>query len=289
VRRAAVRALGALAAVVLTAACSPGTTTGAAGEEPRPSPGAGAPLPGSLAALGDSITRGVGACDRVGECPEVSWATGTAVGLDSVAQRLGAQQGEALSVHNLAVSGATVGGLAPQVEAAAELGVDAVTVLVGANDACAASEQAMTPVERFAADFDEALEALVTALPGAQVYVVSIPDLGRLWEVGRDQPAALQVWERFGVCRTALGDAIDDGPEAQGRRARVRERVLAYNAAMAQACAARATCAGDGGAVFDDAFPLDAVSPVDFFHPSAEGQRALAEVAWAAGPWAGRS
>jgi lysophospholipase L1-like esterase len=63
------------------------------------------------------------------------------------------------------------------------------------------------------------------------------------------------------------------------RRNRVRERVIAYNRAAAQACAAYGPhCDTDGGAVFNFPFTLDHVSKWDFFHPSTAGQRALAEL-----------
>ncbi|MGG8406484.1 SGNH/GDSL hydrolase family protein, partial [Streptomyces sp. 12297] len=75
----------ALAAVLVGAVtgCSagsgegPGTRADVAGARP---PAKAAPVwnrqPSSIAAVGDSITRGFDACSVLADCPEASWATG---------------------------------------------------------------------------------------------------------------------------------------------------------------------------------------------------------------------
>ena len=242
------------------------------------------PRPTSMAALGDSITRAFAACERGGDCVEASWATGTADGLDSHAQRLGI--GDPADVANLAVSGARVAGLADQVRDAVAARPEYVTVLVGANDACAADEADMTPVEEYTATFGAALDALVRGLPEARVLVLSVPDLYRLWEVGRNRPEVVSRWKSSGVCASMLGDPEDTGAQAQDRRERVRTRVQAYNTAMDAACDRHApNCRSDRNAVFDTRFDLADVSPVDYWHPSSQGQATLARVAWEAGFW----
>jgi len=85
------------------------------------------------------------------------------------------------------VSGAQVADLASQAEAAVLMRPDYVTVLIGANDACAADEAAMTPVAEYTEAFDSALDILVQGLPDARILVLSVPDLGRLWAVGKDR------------------------------------------------------------------------------------------------------
>ena len=240
--------------------------------------------PRTMAALGDSITRAFTACGRGGDCVETSWATGTAGDLDSHWQRLDVDDRE--GNHNLAVSGARVAGLAGQVEAAVRLRPDYVTILIGANDACAGDEAAMTSVGDFTAAFDVAIDALARGLPDAGVVVLNIPGLARLWEVGRDRPDVRQAWQSHGICQSMLADPSDTGADAQARRTRVRGRVQAYNAAMAAACARHAArCRHDRNAVFDYRFDLDDVSAVDYWHPSKRGQATLARVAWKAGFW----
>jgi hypothetical protein len=69
----------------------------------------------------------------------------------------------------------------------------------------------------------------------------------------------------------------------EARRQRVRERIVDYNDVLADVCAAHARCHFDGNAVFDYPFQPKDVSTRDYFHPSREGQRVLAEVSWNAG------
>ena len=113
----------------------------------------------------------------------------------------------------------------------------------------------MTSVEEYTVTFDARLDALVQALPDARILVLSVPDLGRLWEVGKDRPDVRRVWESSGVCRTMLADPADVSAAAQARRDRVRARVRAYNAAMAAACDRHTPrCRYDQNAVFDYPF-----------------------------------
>lgn len=259
-----------------TAVASSATSQPRAGRESTPR---------SMAALGDSITRAFASCSDGGDCPQSSWSTGTAAGLMSHAQRIRHFGGRLPEVHNLAVSGATVSGLMSQASDAVAADVDYVTVLIGGNDACASSEQSMTPVREFRQAFDEALAVLARGLPDARVLVVSIPDLARLWQVGKDHDEVVAIWQQYGICQSMLAQARSTDPQVQARRDRVRARVAAYNAGMAAACAKHRNCRSDGGAVFDYDFSLDMVSRADFWHPSLQGQRTLAEVAWRAGYW----
>ena len=275
-----------LAVRVLAAALVAATAVGCTrSERPAGEAGGGAPPRARVvAALGDSITRGAAACGHGGDCVEASWATGTGEDLASHWQRL--DGGDGGGSHNLAVSGARVADLASQVRAAAEVGPDYVTVLIGANDACAGTEAGMTPVAVFTAAFRAGLGALVRALPDARILVLSVPDLARVWELGRDRAEVRRLWELYGVCPSMLGDPTDTGADALARRGRVRGRVRAYNAAMAAACAGHAPrCRHDRNAVFDYRFDLEDVSSIDFWHPSRRGQATLARVAWDAGFW----
>ena len=239
--------------------------------------------PAIVAALGDSITRGFGLCAGWGDCPAASWATGTQAEVASHSARLGAAHGAVRSVHNLAVSGATVSVLDAQARQAVAVGADYVTVLIGGNDACAHSEASMTPTRRFAERFGTALATLADGLPEARILVVSIPDLHRLWLVGKDDERVVETWNRVGICQAMLANPTSTAIEDRRRRARVRDRVAAYNEVMAALCARHDQCRWDGNAVFEQAFGLDAVSPRDYWHPSVDGQRRLAQVAWEAG------
>jgi lysophospholipase L1-like esterase len=230
--------------------------------------------PATVAALGDSITRGFDACKPLLDCPDVSWATGTRDSVGSVASRVSKGAG-----WNLARTGARVRDLPAQAREAAAHKPAMVTILIGANDVCRRTTAAMTSVADFRADFAETLRYLHRTLPATQVLVASVPDLRRLWSVGRDNALAQQLW-KLGLCPTMLDDPTSDAPAARARRTAVRDRVVAYNAAMGAVCAQYVRCRYDGGAVFRYAFGADQLSTWDWFHPNPAGQHELATLLW---------
>ncbi|MEU0132489.1 SGNH/GDSL hydrolase family protein [Streptomyces sp. NPDC006296] len=249
---------------------------------PSPSP---TPLwdvsPSSVAAVGDSVTRGFDACAVLADCPEASWATGTDAGVRSLAVRLLGVSGAASHSWNHAASGARMAQLPEQMALAAKDRPELVTVMIGANDACRDSVELMTPVAGFRDSFEASMRQLRAAAPRAQVYVASVPDLMRLWSTGRTNPLGRQIW-KLGICRSMLGDADDLGAAAVARRDAVRERVVAYNEVLREVCARDERCRHDGGAVFDHRFTGAQLSRWDWFHPGPDGQARLAEIAYRA-------
>ncbi|MEV5317332.1 SGNH/GDSL hydrolase family protein [Streptomyces sp. NPDC052687] len=235
--------------------------------------------PRSVAAVGDSITRGFDACTVLSDCPEVSWATGSSPEVDSLAVRLLGRSRAASHSWNYAVTGARMADLPGQMARAAARRPELVTVMAGANDACRASADAMTPVADFRADFTEALRTLRRGAPKAQVYVASVPNLLRLWQQGRTSALGLQVW-KLGICPSMLGDAEALDAAARLRRSTVHERVEAYNRVLREVCAQDRYCRSDGGAVFAYRFGVAQLSQWDWFHPSVDGQARLAEIAY---------
>ncbi|MET7472857.1 SGNH/GDSL hydrolase family protein [Streptomyces sp. NPDC005648] len=237
--------------------------------------------PSSVAAVGDSITRGFDACTVLSDCPEVSWATGSSTEVDSLAVRLLGKAEAAERSWNYAVTGARMADLPGQVAQAVSRRPQLLTVMVGANDACRASTSAMTSVADFRADFEDALANLRKALPRTQVYVASVPNLKRLWSQGRTNPMGKQVW-KLGICPSMLGDADALDAAATARRDTVQKRVEDYNEVLREVCAKDKRCRFDGGAVYDYRFGTDQLSHWDWFHPSVNGQARLAEIAYRA-------
>lgn len=236
--------------------------------------------PSSVAAIGDSITRGFDACSLLSDCPEASWATGSDAEVASLARQLLGPDRLADRTWNLAKSGATVADLADQARRAAQHEPGLVTILIGANDACADDLQSMTSVADFEEAFREAVDVLRAESPDTQIYVASVPDLMRLWEEGSRSTIARVVWQLANICPSMLHDAGDTSPVAAERRESVRERVQAYNEVLAEVCASDRLCRYDGGAVFDFDFTTDHLSDWDWFHPGHKGQRQLAELAY---------
>lgn len=251
-------------------------------------PGAAAaePLPNSMAATGDSITRAfnAGAIPFI-ETPWNSWSTGELRSWTHYRRILASNWRILGRNHNDAKSGARMADLERQAGLAVSQRVEYVTILMGANDACASSEAAMTPVGVFRDQFEEAMTKLAVGLPQARVYVVSIPDVYRLWLLFHEDPSAVLAWTLTGFCRSMLARPTSTTAEDEARRQRVRQRVIEYNGVLGEVCALYVRCHFDGNAVFDYPFGRQHVSRWDYFHPSLAGQRALANVTWAAGPY----
>jgi lysophospholipase L1-like esterase len=243
-----------------------------------------APIPGSMASLGDSITRGFDSCGWWQDCPSRSWATGDDTSVNSQYLRIRAKN-PAISGHayNDAKTGAKASDLSGQAQAAASQHVGYVTILMGANDACTSSESTMTPVATFSAQVSSALSVLAAGLPDAYIDLVSIPDIKRLWYVGKGNLAARTVWSAAGICQSMLANPTSTSAADNARRDRVRQRVIDFNAVLAQACAQYPRCRFDGNAVFSYQFTLSQVSGWDYFHPNTAGQAVVADVTYRTG------
>ncbi|TDU78370.1 SGNH/GDSL hydrolase family protein [Streptomyces sp. KS 21] len=281
-RRRARRTLaGAGTATVLLAAALTGCQSGGSATEGERGAQAGPrwnTAPASIAAVGDSITRGFDACSVLADCPEVSWATGNDPAVRSLAARLLGDAAVPARSWNYAVTGSRMADLAGQLASAAEHKPDLVTVMVGSNDACRPTASSMTPVAEFRAGFEKALAGLRAASPASQVYVSSVPDLQRLWEQGKDAPMVRQIW-KLGICQSMLADPLSVATGATARREQVRARVVEYNEVLREVCKKDALCRYDGGAVFQYPFAAEQLSHWDWFHPGKDGQARLAELA----------
>ena len=250
-----------------------------------PSPAAAAGPPNSMASMGDSITRAFNACGWYVDCPSRSFSTGSSSLVNSHYLRILAQN-PAIYGHNYndARSGAKAAAMPGQASTAVSQKVQYVTVLIGANDACTSSESTMTPVSTYRASIDSALATLKAGLPAARVAVISIPNVYRLWQVGHTNLAALSAWSAYGICQSMLYRAWSTSSTDEARRQRVRQRVIDYNAQLAQACAAYGPkCDFDDNTVFSYPFTLSQVSAWDYFHPNTSGQATLARISYAAG------
>ena len=240
-------------------------------------------LPSSIAAIGDSITQAVDVCCWYGDHPANSWSTGGSGsdGISSHYERIRAVR--SVVAYNDSVSGAKMSDAPGQATKAVSQGARYVTILMGGNDLCTSSTSTMTSVETYRAQFRQTLQTLTTGLPRARIFVGSVPDVYRLWELFHTDVIAQAVWAAAEICQSLL--ALD-GTAAD--REAVRQRNIAFNTVLAQECAAYANCRFDQNAVFNYRFTAGNVSKLDYFHPSLSGQAALANVTWAASWWPGR-
>jgi lysophospholipase L1-like esterase len=243
------------------------------------------PVPHSMASMGDSITRGFNACGWYFDCTSRSFSTGTTSSVDSHYLRI-RQITPAIEGNNFnqAASGARAVHMPGQAGAVVNRNVDYVTILIGANDACTSNESSMTPVDTFRGQIDDALGILQAGLPDARVYVMSIPDIKRLWDVGRTSSTARFFWSAYSICQSMLANPTSFADPDVQRRDRVQQRVIDFNSELAAACAAYGpNCTFDNNAVFDFPFALSHLSGWDYFHPNTTGQGLLAAVSYEAG------
>lgn len=241
------------------------------------------PYPGSMAALGDSITTAFNSgFFPFTDAKTNSWSTGTSLTVNSHYRRLLALN-PAISgkAFNYAVAGAKMVALAGQ---AAKVGttVEYVTILMGANDVCTTSEATMTPVAAFGTQFQAAMNTLTASAVASnrRIYVVSIPDVYQLWFLFHNNSTARSRWSSFGICQSLLANPTSTAEADVARRARVRLHNQALNTELQRVCAAFTQCRFDGNKAFNYKFTASDVTTRDYFHPSVTGQTSAARVTW---------
>ena len=243
--------------------------------------------PSAMASTGDSLTRAAGTgflpwTDN----PAGSWSTGTTTSVNSHYLRLLALTPKIRGKnYNDARSGAKMGELASQMDTAVSQKVGYVTVEMGGNDVCASSESAMTSVATYRSQFQTAMNRITTGLPSVKVFVASVPNIHHLWVLYHDDLAAQIAWATFGVCQTMMANPTSTATADVERRARVLQRIVDYNTALAEVCAQYRQCRFDGNAAFEAAFTKADVIHLDYFHPSLSGQAKLAAGTWPLSFW----
>lgn len=267
-----------LCAAAAAAALVAGTLAGATAAQ------AAEPPPPSIASLGDSITQAFDACGYR-TCPAYSWSTGSASSVRSHATRLRAAGATTLAVTNNSAVGAKAANLPAQAQLAVTQKAQYVTVLIGANDACTSTVAGMTPVSAFEASVLAALTTVNQGTPSAKIFVASIPNLKRMWELSKSKAGARLVWAAGRICQSMLVRPTSTLSADVIRRDQVQARVNEFNAALARVCASVANCTFDRNAVADFAFTSSHISTLDYFHPSISGQAKLAEITWPLTPY----
>lgn len=230
-------------------------------------------LPDAIAVLGDSISRATNVLDDTfGDRPIHSYATG-ADGNDTVMshfERLRALD-PALDIvaFNDARAGARMSELVAQAQTAKRQSAQYVVVLLGANDVCAGTDLSEFQAElRLGAD---AIDAI-----GAEVLLLSVPDVTKLVDLYGENETARAVWAAYSVCPRVLGPGADLAAAAA--------LILQYNDALEAEAKARGWH-WDDRTVNEVAYEQGDVSTADYFHPSIRGQARLAEVTWEKGPY----
>ena len=269
----------ALAVLITGAVLVSGSLFGSAAASAAPA------LPAKMAALGDSITQAAMTCSSLLSCPANSWSTGTTTSVNSHAARLRAA-GATLAAANFAVSSSASSALLSQANQAVGQGAQYVTIEIGANDACTRTVTAMTPKETYRNNVKAALDALAASGAQPEIFVASVPNPLRMYELNKSSYSARLAWALLGICQSMLANPTSTKAADVARRAAVQQRVDEYNAVLAELCGATPKCRFDGWAVANFQFTRSHISTRDYFHPSLAGQAALAAVTWPATQWA---
>src|ERR671910_1343972 len=184
------------------------------------------PLPSSMAAIGDSITRAYDVCCYYGDHPGQSWSTGYTSydGIASHYERI-RRVNPAITgrAYNDAVSGAKMSAAPTQAGQAVSQGARYVTILLGANDLCTSSPATMTSTTTFRAQFSQAMATLMAQDRKPYVLVSSIPNLYQLWQVLDTNSLARWAWANFHICQSMLATSNTD---TQRQQVMTRERAF---------------------------------------------------------------
>jgi lysophospholipase L1-like esterase len=250
-----------------------------------PAASASPSLPGSIAGIGDSITRAADVCCWYGDHPAQSWSTGGGAfdGIRSHYERIRLLN-PSISGQNFndARSGARMRDAQAQAQTAVTQQARYVTILMGANDVCTSSPSTMTSVSDFQAQFAATMNVLAAGLPaGSHVFVGSIPNIYRLWQLFHEDVVAQLVWSVAQICQSMLSPT-----NTEQDRQFVLARAQAFNQMLAEVCSQYAICRFDDYAAFNYQFSASQVSKLDYFHPGLGGQAALASLTWQHSWWA---
>jgi lysophospholipase L1-like esterase len=292
-------------------------------------------LPRSMASMGDSITAGALAHYkrtyamnplfdlviltqlaatfltgnlRFMEARGYSWSIGTSPDYQMVshAHRLNYMMGGRLKTFNAAVSGNESADLFDQFESIKEWShtknrgqfPDYVTILIGANDVCAATADEMVTPDIYEQNVRDVVNLIHKENPNSKVLISALPDIESLRRTAKD--AKLVGWGRFAKCENLWSRAqlcntltlIEDPFE----RARVGLRIKEFNAILRklktvvdlgedeELSLARNPNVQVAEKIYDTPFTSDLLS-VDCFHPNFDGQNLISELNWKSSWW----
>ena len=109
---------------------------------------------------------------------------------------------------------------------------------MGANDVCTSSRATMRSVTDFRSQFAAAMSTLASGLPsGKHVFVSSIANVYRLWQILHGNTTAQLIWTAGGICQSMLSPL-----NAEADRQAVLAREEAFNRVLADVCSQYTFC-----------------------------------------------
>jgi lysophospholipase L1-like esterase len=261
----------------------------------------GQSTPKRLYSNGDSITRGFDAnlpADNLNN----SWVNGyygfweQLLGLPNVKahnQRITANFGSSGRTNVIAaVNGARIDDLATQAAGAAGRGTTYATVMLGGNDVCRDSIADLPTDAQIEADFRAGMATLLAQLPSnATVQVVGIPNIKRLYDIGKNKDALgiadCEVLWAGTVLGFPCGSMLSPF-NSEADRLYVQSRNVGYNTILRNVTL-QLDAANPEFLFYADAYNFNFVeneiSNIDCFHPSWRGERTLSREIWNQGPF----
>jgi lysophospholipase L1-like esterase len=258
----------------------------------------GQSTPKRLYSIGDSITRAFDA-DFPADNLNLSWVNGYfgfwewLFGLPNVKahnQRVSANFGSSGRKNWIAAqNGARVDDMASQAGPSAGKNVTYATVMLGGNDVCRDTIGDLPTDAEFEANVRSGLDTLIGNLPnGATVQVVAIPDVKRLYDIGKDKTALGIVDCEVLWALTVLGfpcGSMLSPFNSEADRLYVQSRNVGYNQILADVTAEKA--AQNPGkflsytdVTFTEPFLEQDISNIDCFHPSWRGEKKISDGTW---------
>lgn len=229
--------------------------------------------------IGDSITAAMDAKRPLAN-REINWSTGTRSSkmVNSHALRLRALMPETtIGTKNFAISGSKSADVVKQAAHLAKFNPDYATVLVGANDVCAWSNDHEAQLADYESDIRTILSTLIASNEGIKVLVSAIPNMPLLRDLGAANGCQSR-WSTLHICPALLGASRTDS-----ERSAFADRWQDANQVLARVSSEFPLHVKFAGSVAEPVFEIGHISRLDCFHPNVSGQDFLSEMTWAEG------
>ena len=227
-----------------------------------------------MVSLGDSITSAFNTRlpGNFGN-RRYSWSTGKSSGVFSHYQRVRMTTHREVKTLNHAKPGAESPELLEQYERIANTRVDYMTLLIGANDLCAWSDDHTKEIKAFNDTISSVVERSIKNNPNIKIVIPAVPDMPHLYRLGRNR--CQFKWDLFSACPRLLGSASN-----KKRRERFAEQLIDLNATLNSFEHKHPRNVKFIKEVYRTKFSKELISVIDCFHPSIKGQAALAKITW---------
>ncbi len=258
---------------LLCATLSSATPAGAA-------PAATPAYPNSIAVIGHSFATGEGVSGRRADWAPNSWVTGDSPAVQSIYSRILARNPAIRgNTFNLARGGADVEAMLQQAKKAVTITPTPELVVVQGIDNDITCDK--TGHRPFQVAFARVLDVLATGLPDARIFVVSQFGSIPSWIKALTLKQRINQRDRISGSSGPCAFLDSRGAPIPKRVAYLEAVIHRYEAAVATACKAVATCRYDGGALGRIVDRPEYIS-WDVIHLSVQGQAKVAAVAWEA-------